>query len=116
MSDNSDTEDLATKQVYLKIHQRQNKVIYAFADPDMIGKTYTDGKGLKLVIRANFYKGKLIRIEDALDLLKRHRDSNIIGNLVKYAVMRGLIHKDCVLAFRDKETNKVVYHVMLMRL
>jgi len=115
MTINEKPDNLANKQVYLKVHQRQNKVIYAFADPEMVGKTYSNGQGLKLTIRPEFYKGKLISIEDALDLLKRHKNSNIIGDLVKHAVRSKLIHKNCVLAFKDKDTGKSVYHVMLMR-
>ncbi|MFW9994428.1 MAG: DUF424 family protein [Candidatus Odinarchaeota archaeon] len=115
MAPDKSPKDPIGEQIYLKVHQRQNKIIYAFADPEMVGNTYTNGHGLKLVIRPEFYEGKLIDLEDALDLLKRHNNSNIVGNLAKHAVQRGLIHRDCVLAFRDENTGKMIYHVMLMR-
>ncbi|MHA1166474.1 MAG: DUF424 family protein [Candidatus Hodarchaeales archaeon] len=101
-------------RVSFKVHRRDNKTIYAFADPDMLGNTYSDGT-ITMRIRRKFYEGKLIDIEDALALLKRHHDSNIVGNLVRLAVKRGLIHRDSVLRFKDKRTGKLIYHVMLMR-
>ena len=101
-------------QVHLKVHRRDNKIIYAFADPDMLGNTYTDGN-ITMKIRRKFYEGKLIDVDDALDLLKRHQNTNIVGNLVRLAVKRGLIHRNSVLKFKDKHSGKIIYHVMLMR-
>lgn len=101
-------------QVHFKAHRRDNRILYAFADPDMLGHTYSDGN-ITMRIRRKFYEGKLIDAEDALDLLKKHHNSNIVGNLVKLAVKRGFIHRDSVLKFKDKQSGKIVYHVMLMR-
>lgn len=109
-----DKKEKTQMQVHFKIHQRDNKIVYAFADPEMLGNTYTNGH-ITMKIRRKFYEGKLIDINDALDLLKKHHDSNIVGNLAKLAVKRGIVHRDSVLRFTDKQSGKIIYHVMLMR-
>ena len=49
-------------------------------------------------IREEFYKGSLVSLEEAIDLIKQSTIVNMVGRrIVKKALEKGLVHPDAVL-------------------
>lgn len=66
-------------------------------DANMLGKTLKQGK-IVFRIREEFYKGALVSLEEAVDLIQQSTIVNMIGRrIVKKAVEKGLVHPDAVL-------------------
>lgn len=66
-------------------------------DANMLGKTLKQGK-IVFHIREEFYKGVLVSLEEAVDLIQQSTIVNMIGRrIVKKAVEKGLVHPDAVL-------------------
>lgn len=66
-------------------------------DANILGKTLKQGK-IVFRIRGEFYKGALVSLEEAMDLIQQSTIVNMIGRrIVKKAVEKGLVHPDAVL-------------------
>lgn len=102
------------KMIYIKIHSTTGGNLYAFADPEIIGKTFSDGRA-RISVSEDFYKGKLIPVEDALGILKKHYNSNVVGSLAVIAVKKRIVHPHSILWIKDKETGEKIAHLLLMR-
>lgn len=82
--------------MYLKIHKSSGSTIIALCDRELIGKTLKEGN-LTVTISEDFYKGKIISEEDAIDLLSKASNVNIFGEkAVSCAVRCGAVNKDNV--------------------
>ncbi len=69
----------------------------AICDADILGKTLKRGK-IVFHIREDFYKGSLVSIEEAMDLIRQATIVNMVGRrIVEKAVEKGLVHPDAVL-------------------
>ena len=80
----------------------------ATCDADILGKTLKQGK-LVFEIREKFYKGSLVSIEEALDLIEKSTIVNMIGRrIVGKAVERGFVHPDAVLEIEGVPHAQVV--------
>ena len=100
--------------VYLKVHSTTGGNLYAFADPEIIGKTFSNGRA-RIAVSEDFYKGKLIPMEDALGIIKKHYNSNIVGSLAIIAVKKGIVHPHSILWIKDKDTGEKIAHLLLLR-
>ena len=66
-------------------------------DADLLGKTLKQGK-IVFHVREEFYKGSLMRLEEAVSLIKQSTIINMVGQkIVKKAVEEGWIHPDAIL-------------------
>ena len=108
---------LRKKSVYFKVHLTFEKKIIAFADADLIGKTYKDSeKKISISVNPDFYQGELITVSEGLELIKSYPNCNIVGSLAYYAVKFGIAHKHSLLWIIDKEKKKRVPHLLLVRI
>jgi hypothetical protein len=83
--------------VYINLRKRGECVLLAMCDADMLGKTLKHGK-LVFCVREEFYKGSLVSVEEAVDLIHQSTIVNMIGRkIVEKALEKGLVHPDAVL-------------------
>lgn len=68
-------------RVYLKIHIRDDCETIACCDEELLNQVFTEGN-LKIEISNRFFGGNLIRIEDAIDVLKHVSFFNIVGERI----------------------------------
>jgi len=79
------------------MQRRSECILLAMCDANMLGKTLKQGK-IVFHIREEFYKGVLVSLEEAVDLIQQSTIVNMIGRrIVKKAVEKGLVHPDAVL-------------------
>jgi hypothetical protein len=68
-------------RVYLKIHIRDECETIACCDEELLNQVFIEGN-LKIEISNRFFGGKLIRIKDAIDILKQASFFNIVGEKI----------------------------------
>jgi hypothetical protein len=82
--------------VYLKIHRRSGIETVACCDEDLLNKCFTEGN-LRIEINSTFFGGKLLNIEQAIEILKEASYFNIVGeNITSLAISLHIIPKDGV--------------------
>lgn len=80
--------------VYVKLQRYNTCVVLAMCDADILGKTLKQGE-IVFCVQEKFYKGSLVAIEEAIDLIEQSTIVNMVGQrIVKEAITRGLIHPD----------------------
>ncbi|MHA2473327.1 MAG: DUF424 family protein [Promethearchaeota archaeon] len=83
-----------TMNVYLKIHIRDDCETVACCDKALLNNVYTEGN-LRIEITDQFFGGRLINIEDAIDILKTASFFNIVGdNIIERALECKILSKD----------------------
>ncbi len=87
--------------IYIKKNISQNSEVLAVCDEDLIGKTFKE-KGLKLDVTERFYKGKLFKEEDAVELIRNAKSINVVGkNSIKLMVKEKLIRREEVIKIKN---------------
>ena len=82
---------------YLKIHKKENEVIVAVCDKEILGKKFKTGK-LQLEVNEKFYKGDLVNIENVMGAMKNATIANLVGNrIVDAAISNKFIEPENVL-------------------
>lgn len=83
--------------VYVNLRRLGKRVLLAMCDADMLGKTLKHGK-IVFHIQEKFYKGSLVSLEEAVDLIQRSTVVNMVGRkIVQRAMEKGLVHPDAVI-------------------
>lgn len=83
--------------VYINLRRCGKRVLLAMCDTDMLGKTLKEGK-IVFRIQEKFYKGSLVSLEEAVDLIQQSTIVNMVGRkIVKRAIKKGLVHPDAVI-------------------
>jgi len=83
--------------VYVNLQKYGRRVLLSICDADMLGRTLKQGK-IVFHIHEEFYKGSLVSLEEAADLIPKSSIINMVGHkIVKMAVERGFVHPDAVL-------------------
>ena len=71
--------------------------LLAICDADLLGKILKQGK-IAFYVREEFYKGPLVSLEEALDLIQQSTIVNMVGRgIVGTVVKKGLVHPEAVL-------------------
>ncbi|OYT37827.1 MAG: hypothetical protein B6U89_06780 [Desulfurococcales archaeon ex4484_58] len=85
--------------VYVKKHTSGGEVVLAICDYSLLGKKIVDReKNITLYIDPNFYKGEVMSIKQALELLKKATNANLIGNnIVEAAIREGYVLREAVI-------------------
>jgi len=79
------------------MHKRQDYQIIAVCDEDILGKTFGTQK-----ISEFFYKGELLEIQDAINILKKAQNFNIAGkSIVNACVDIGIINEHGIIIFEN---------------
>ena len=80
--------------VYLKIHIRDDFETVACCDEALLNNVYSEGN-LRIEITVQFFGGRLINIEDAIDILRTASFFNIVGeNIIEKAIECKIVSKD----------------------
>ena len=83
-------------------------VLLTMCDADLLGKTLKQGK-IVFHIREEFYKGSLMRLEEAVGLIRQSTIVNMVGQrIVRKAVEEGWIHPDAILEIEGVPHAQVV--------
>lgn len=96
--------------VYLRIFQDPNCRLVAACDTGLIGETFREGK-LKLEVKADFYKGTMTTIAQALREIDEADIANLVGScIVEAAVQKGLVDPSAIVRIGG------VPHVQIVRM
>ncbi len=80
--------------IYIRIHHTEKGMMVAMCDEELIGKVFTEGgREINLKDYADFYKGELIKEEEALKLIdeKSLYSANVVGKrAVQQIIKKGL--------------------------
>ena len=83
-------------KVYLKIHITDEIETIACCDEDLLNQVFKEGN-LRIEISNQFFGGKLINLEDAIEILKEASYFNIIGkNITRKAIDYKILPKEGV--------------------
>ena len=81
-------------KVYLKIHRRNGIETVACCDESLLNQIFCEGN-LKIEISDQFFGGDLIRIEEAIEILKTAPYFNVVGeNIVKMVIENKILPKE----------------------
>lgn len=88
------------KGIFVKIHKSQDKEIVAVCDEELINKKLED-KNFRLDISEDFYKGKKMSEDEALDVMKKAEVLNIVGKRsINLALKNGIIIKENIIKIK----------------
>jgi hypothetical protein len=83
--------------VYMNVFYRNNLKLVALCDPELLGKTFREGK-LKLEVKEAFYRGMLVPINEALKELYEADIGNLVGEkIIEAAIKSGLVNPNAVI-------------------
>ncbi|MFX1409663.1 MAG: DUF424 domain-containing protein [Promethearchaeota archaeon] len=83
-------------KVYLKIHIKNEIETVACCDEELLNQVFKEGN-LRIEISNRFFGGRLIRLEDAIEILKEASYFNIVGkNITGKAIDCKIIPKEGV--------------------
>lgn len=81
-------------KVYLKVHIRDDSVTVACCDEELLNQVFKE-ESFGIEISNHFFKGKLISLEEAIDILKGASFFNIVGEkITRKAVDCNLLPRD----------------------
>jgi hypothetical protein len=83
-------------KVYLKIHIRDDCETIACCDEELLNQVFREGS-LKIEVLSQFYGGELVKLEDAIEILKHASFFNIVGEkIIEQAINCQLLPKEGV--------------------
>ena len=68
-------------KVYLKVHIRDDCVTVACCDEELLNQVFKE-ESFRMEISNHFFGGKLISLEEAIDILKEASFFNIVGEKI----------------------------------
>ncbi|MBI2667582.1 DUF424 family protein [Candidatus Woesearchaeota archaeon] len=87
-------------KILVKIHKSQDRDIAAVCDEDLINKKFED-KNFRLDVSEEFYKGKKMNEDEALDVMKKAEILNIVGKKsINLALKNGIIIKEHIIKIK----------------
>ena len=83
-------------KVYIKIHIRDDCETIACCDEELLNQVFREGN-LKIEISSQFFGGELVKLEDAIEILKHASFFNIVGEkIIGQAINCQLLPKEGV--------------------
>lgn len=107
---------MVEKMVFLKVHNSPTATVIAVSDPELIGKELILSQGkrrARVKISKGFYEGKLISLEDSIEVIRSSKNVNIMGSAAQKAVEEGILHQDALIWLEDPEGTKIP-HAMII--
>jgi hypothetical protein len=84
-------------EAYVNVKKVGGNVVLAICDSEVLGKTLREGK-IVFHVKEEFYKGGLVTIEEAVDMIENSTIVNMVGKCcVEKAIKRGYVHPQAVL-------------------
>ncbi len=72
-------------------------VLLATCDAELVGKVLREGR-IVFEVREDFYKGKKVSVDEAIDLMRHSTVVNMVGKcIVEKALEKGMIHPEAIL-------------------
>ena len=97
-------------QVFIRVFKDARHTLVAVCDTGILGKTFRDGR-LKLEVKADFYKGVMASMPDALRAINSADIANLVGNgIVEAAVREGFVDPSAIVRIGG------ISHVQIVRL
>jgi hypothetical protein len=97
-------------EVFLKVFKDSERTLVAVCDTGVLGETFREGK-LKLEVKADFYRGVLASIPEALQAIDSADIANLVGNqIVQAAVREGFVNSSAIVRIGG------ISHVQIVRL
>ncbi|MCW3980954.1 MAG: DUF424 family protein [Candidatus Bathyarchaeota archaeon] len=97
-------------EVYVNLRKSGRRVLLAVCDMEVLGKQLKQGQ-TRFHISEKFYKGPLVSVDEAIDLIQQSTIINIVGSrMVRKAIEKGLVHPDAVIEIDG------VLHAQIIRL
>ena len=88
-------------EVYLNQIQSEGEYIVALCDPEVLGQSFEEGDRC-IHVSEQFYKGKLVTIEEGLAAMERASIANIVGErIVSEALKANLIHERGIIRIQN---------------
>ena len=95
-------------QVYMKQMRREGDYIVAICDHELLGKFFEEGDRC-IHVSENFYKGKLVPIEESIAALQKATIGNLVGErIVTEALKAKLIHERGIIRIQNIPHAQVV--------
>lgn len=83
--------------VYVKFTRHGRDVLVAACDVELLGRTLEGGR-VSFKVKEGFYKGELVELDEALNLVKRGTIVNLVGKrIVEAAIRVGIVHPEAIL-------------------
>lgn len=83
---------------YLKIHSRFDNIVVGVCDEDCLGKILEKDK-FRFNVSEVFFKDQLVSQEEAVKVLKKASNFNVVGkNIIDALIEKEIIHKDGIIA------------------
>lgn len=99
-----------TEGFYVKSTRHGREILIAACDEELLGRTLEGGR-VPFKVDEGFYRGDLVGLGDALELIKMGTIVNLVGKrIVEAAVGAKLVHPEAVLYFGE------VPHAQIIRL
>ena len=87
-------------KTFIKKHIQGKNIVVAAADEEIIGKEFRENNK-RLAVSNNFYRGELLEIELAVEILKNAKNLNIVGRkIVSAALEAKIIHELAILTIQ----------------
>ena len=81
----------------MNLKKAGRNVLLCMCDAEILGKTLREGE-MTFRVKEDFYKGRRVAVEEAIDLIETSTIVNMVGkNVVKKAIERGFVHPEAVL-------------------
>jgi len=81
----------------MNLKKTGRNVLLCICDAEILGKIFREGK-ITFRVKEDFYRGRRVAVEEALDLIEASTIVNMVGkNVVKKAIERGFVHPEAVL-------------------
>lgn len=83
--------------ISVKVVKQAKGSLVAACDAELLGKTLKFGK-ITFHIRREFYGGSLVDVKEAIEMIKKASNCNLVGTkIVDEALRQGLVHPQAVL-------------------
>lgn len=82
--------------VYVNVRRYGKNVILATCDCEICGTVLRTDK-IVFEVREDFYKGRKVTVEEAIELCKQSNIVNLVGKRVVQLVKAGLVHPEAIL-------------------
>jgi len=87
-------------RIFLKKHVQGKSIVIAAADEEIVGKEFRENNR-KLTVSNTFYRGELLEVEKAVEILKKATNLNIVGQrIVQAAIQARIIHELAVISIQ----------------
>lgn len=91
------TREQGRQRIYVKVMTQGRQSLVAACDADLLGRTLKFGS-INFEVRREFYEGSLVHIREALRLIRKAKNINLVGSLIiEEALKEGLIHPHAII-------------------